>query len=250
MHILAVDTSSPHPSAVIARCADRESAVPTGIVEVLAEVAAGHDLGYSEHLFGAIESLLAESGITLADVDVYGAVRGPGSFTGIRVGMAAIDGLAFTRRKPAFGVSALAAIAWQHPSRTPSGRGGASRLIVPLIDARHGRFYGAVYRPKAGHLVEVEPPDVRETRTWLELAAHAEVTYAGSGTEPLAGEIAQIPGADHFLGNSALARTAAEMIAAGVGDPLAPLYVLRTSAEENHRRTARAEQPPPAQVKR
>jgi tRNA threonylcarbamoyladenosine biosynthesis protein TsaB len=216
MNILAVDTSSERPSAAIARGG-----------KVLAQVSEGFDLGYSEHLFAELAKLLANSGVALGDVDVFGAIRGPGSFTGIRVGMAAIDGLAFARGKPAVGVSALAAIAWQHPP--------GDTAIIPLIDARHGRFYGAVYRREPGRLVALDEAEVREAASWLAVAQRSPVTFSGPGASKLEAEIGRTAHASLVPVDPVLAQPMVEIIAAGHGEALAPLYLLRTSAEENLR---------------
>ncbi len=212
MNVLAVDTSSDRPSAVI-----------TGENEVIAEVAGGPDLRYSESLFPAIEHLVEQSGIRLEEIDAFGVVRGPGSFTGIRVGMAAMEGLAFAFGKPAFGVSALHAIVWQHAP-------GPHR-IVPLLPARRGRFFGAVYRREPDSVRVLVGPRLAEAADWL--VDSEEVTvYSGAGAGMLAGEISRIRGASIHPVSPDLARSAAGIIAAGHGESMTPLYLERTSAEE------------------
>src|SRR5579863_5619844 len=67
--------------------------------------------GFGQVLFREIEALLVRQGVRLADIDLYAAATGPGSFTGVRVGLAAIKGLAETAGKPAVGVSNLIATA-------------------------------------------------------------------------------------------------------------------------------------------
>lgn len=212
MNVLAVDTSSGRPSAVVVRRG-----------EVIAEVADGSDLRYSESLFPAIERLVEESGIALNEIDAFGVVRGPGSFTGIRVGMAAVEGLAFAFGKPAFGVSALHAIVWQHAP--------GERRIVGLIPARRGRFFGGVYRRRTGDVEVLAAPRLAEAAHWLEKPEGGTV-FTGAGAETLVHEIAGISGVSIHPVAPQLARSAAGLIAAGHGEPVEPLYLEPTSAEE------------------
>ncbi len=93
--------------------------------------------GFSHTLFGEIEALLARHERKLADIDLYAAANGPGSFTGIRVGLAAIKGLAEVAGKPAVGISNLDALA----------EFGSSELRAPVIDARRGEVFAALYGP-------------------------------------------------------------------------------------------------------
>src|SRR5215207_11035135 len=76
--------------------------------------------GHAERLFGMVEAALAEAGLRLADIDRFAVTVGPGSFTGIRVGVAAARGFALATGKPAVGISTLAAHA--AAARTIAGR--------------------------------------------------------------------------------------------------------------------------------
>jgi tRNA threonylcarbamoyladenosine biosynthesis protein TsaB len=94
--------------------------------------------GHSAILLPAIDRHLRRQGWTAADLDAVGVVVGPGSFTGIRVGIATIDGLARAAGIPAFGFGSL----WVR-SRALAGGDAA---VVPLLDARKGEVYGAAWR--------------------------------------------------------------------------------------------------------
>jgi tRNA threonylcarbamoyladenosine biosynthesis protein TsaB len=91
--------------------------------------------GFSHVLFGLLAGLLARQGWNALDVDCFAAAAGPGSFTGVRVGLAAAKGLAEAAAKPLITVSNLKAVAWF----------GTAPLRATVIDARRGEIYGAVF---------------------------------------------------------------------------------------------------------
>lgn len=93
--------------------------------------------GHSAVLLPAIHRHLQRQGWSVTDLDAFGVVAGPGSFTGIRVGIATILGLARAARRPVFGYGSLyvRALALR----------GASAAVVPILDARKGEVYAAAY---------------------------------------------------------------------------------------------------------
>lgn len=91
---------------------------------------------YSVGLFEAVDEALRDARTRLKEIELFAAASGPGSFTGIRVGLAAIQGWAAAFRRPAIGVSTLEAVA--HESQAP--------LILPILDARRGEFYTRMFR--------------------------------------------------------------------------------------------------------
>ena len=91
--------------------------------------------GFGEVLFEGIQKLLDDEHVKLADCAVFAAASGPGSFTGVRIGLACIKGLAEALGRPAFGISNLEALA----------EFGQSQTRVAVIDARRGEVYAAVY---------------------------------------------------------------------------------------------------------
>ena len=105
---------------------------------------------HSRFCLKAAEELLAEAGLQWNDIDVYAASHGPGSFTGVRVGLTLAKSLAYAAGKRVFTVSSLAAIARN------SYHGGAITEVMPLIDARMDEVYGAIHRIVDGALV-LEP---------------------------------------------------------------------------------------------
>ena len=101
---------------------------------------------HGERLPGEVISFLAASGHTLADIDLFAVVSGPGSFTGLRVGIAAAQGLAFAARRPVLGIPTLDALAtaWHHHDPAPA-------LIVACLDGQRGDVFYAAWRAIAGN---------------------------------------------------------------------------------------------------
>jgi len=97
---------------------------------------------YSSRMFRQLEFLLHELSLSLEDFDLFAATVGPGSFTGLRVGLAAVKGWGEVYRKPIAAVSALKAVAAQAHSDLP--------LVVPVLDAHRGQIYSAIYRRSEG----------------------------------------------------------------------------------------------------
>lgn len=110
----------------------------------LFEQALATQRGHSEHILGMLDALLAQAGVSLKDIDLLSFGRGPGSFTGVRVGVGVAQGIAFARRLPVVPVSTLAAVAQRAIDEY-----GAKQIAVAL-DARMGEVYAAHYREVNG----------------------------------------------------------------------------------------------------
>ena len=150
--ILALDTTHEFGSVALLRG-----------VDLLEEALLHEPAGFAHVLYGHLESLLARQGVDKRQIDCFAAASGPGSFTGVRVGLAAVKGLAEALSRPAVGVSNLEAIA----------AFGSAALRAPLLDARRGEIYGAVY-DASGALVL--PEVVAKWEDWLKtLPAGAEI---------------------------------------------------------------------------
>ena len=122
---------------------------------VVAELTLESPDGFAHILFSAIEQLLQRAEMSLADVGCFAAASGPGGFTGVRVGLAAVKGLTEALGKRAAGISNLRALACF---------GRAERRAV-VIDARRGEVYGAVYDSALNVVV---PETVQPLNSWLE----------------------------------------------------------------------------------
>jgi tRNA threonylcarbamoyladenosine biosynthesis protein TsaB len=138
MLILAVDTSTRMGSAAVLRDS-----------EVLAEVSGYEETPYSSRLFRDIALLQDRAKFRLDQIDVFAVAAGPGSFTGLRVGLTAVKAWAEVHGKPIAAVSGLEAIAAESlVGETPLA--SAAHFIAPFLDARRGQIFGAIYRRISG----------------------------------------------------------------------------------------------------
>jgi tRNA threonylcarbamoyladenosine biosynthesis protein TsaB len=142
--ILAVDTTSEFGSLAI-----RANG------QVVAEVALHSPEGFAHLIFPAVQKLLSDAGIALDQIDCFPAASGPGSFTGVRVGLSTVKGLAEAMGKPAVGVSNL---------RAMSSFGNLAHRAV-VLDARRSEIFAAVYD---SNLELVVPEAVLKLSAWLE----------------------------------------------------------------------------------
>jgi tRNA threonylcarbamoyladenosine biosynthesis protein TsaB len=117
-----------------------------------AKPAAGATGGHGARLPSALTDLLVAEGLTLPDVEGYAIGLGPGSFTGLRIGLATWKGLAYANRRPLAGVSSLAAMALAAAADAPPGA-----LLVPLLDAKKGEVYAGFYRADGAGVARVAP---------------------------------------------------------------------------------------------
>ncbi len=128
-----------------------ETSTKTGSVAVVSEegVIAQYSLNievtHSERLMSTVDRVLKDTGLTIADMDGYAVAIGPGSFTGLRIGLAAVKGLALVSGKPIVAVPTLKALAWNLPF--------ASHPVCPMLDARKNEVYAATYRFEGPALV-------------------------------------------------------------------------------------------------
>lgn len=149
MLILGVDTSTRTGSAAVLRDG-----------EVLADISGYEETPYSTRLFRDVQLLQDRAGFRLQDVDLFAVAAGPGSFTGLRVGLTAVKAWAEVHSKPIAAVSVLEAIAWEGSAQRP-GLVAGDGILAPFLDARRGQVFGAVYRRAPGG--ELAPlPDGQE----------------------------------------------------------------------------------------
>ena len=133
MKILALDTSGP-----VAGAALMEDGVITH------EVMASHGLTHSQTAMPMVDQCLSAANLTAKDIDLFAAVAGPGSFTGVRIGVCAVRALAHAWNKPALSVDSLEALAMNGF--------GFRGVICPILDARRGQVYCAAFRFEEGRL--------------------------------------------------------------------------------------------------
>ena len=157
MLLLAVDTAAPTGSIAIMRDA-----------QLLGEISTASDEAYSSRLFRQLDFLLREFQIETKDFDVFAVAAGPGSFTGLRVGLAAVKAWAEVFSKPIVAVSGLEAVAAQAQASNEKA------LIVPVLDARRGQIFAGMYRSANSQLIQVEGERVcTEDELLLQLSSYA-----------------------------------------------------------------------------
>jgi tRNA threonylcarbamoyladenosine biosynthesis protein TsaB len=157
--ILAVDTTG-----------DRGSIALVTDARIVEEVPLESTDGFAHVLFPTIEQLLATHSLTIPEIDLFASASGPGSFTGVRVGLTAVKGLAEATGRKVIAVSNLQALAWF----------GTRALRAVLIDARRGEIYGGVYddrlRPVCGEVV-------MNFDQWLATLPGGDVEFITAGYE-------------------------------------------------------------------
>lgn len=132
MRVLAIDTTSEYGGAAVY---DGGECLAVALNE-------GPASGYAVTLFALVERVLSQARIGFPDIELYAVSNGPGSFTGIRVGVAAAQGWAKAFAKPVKGVTLLEALVEQgHPD---------ADWAVPILDARRGEFFAAFFRRLTG----------------------------------------------------------------------------------------------------
>lgn len=177
MRILAVDTTSRQGSVGAFEATQAPGAARTlASVRQLGLVSSYSDEAYSTRLFRQLEFLLAEVKLTTADFDLFAVAAGPGSFTGLRVGLTAVKGWAEIHRRPVAALSALEAMAFQVQRR--------DECIVAVENAGRGQVYCGVYE-RAGADEEGVFPLARVAQDAVlapeELWAHLEGVLGGRG---------------------------------------------------------------------
>ena len=138
MKTLAFESSA--KAASVALCEDGR---------LISQVVQCSGLTHSRTLLPMAEDLLRNSETEMKQIDCFAVAQGPGSFTGIRIGIATVKGLAWAAEKPCIGVSTLAAMAWNGLA--------AGGLICAVMDARRAEVYNALFRIENGRPVRLCP---------------------------------------------------------------------------------------------
>ena len=134
-------------------------------------------LTHSRTLLPMAEDLLKNAEMEMKQIDCFAVAQGPGSFTGIRIGIATVKGLAWAADKPCIGVSTLAAMAWNGVA--------AGGLICDVMDARRSEVYNALFRIEDGRPVRLCPDRaISLSALTEELRERGEAPFlVGDGTE-------------------------------------------------------------------
>jgi tRNA threonylcarbamoyladenosine biosynthesis protein TsaB len=191
-------------------------------MELRGEIRLHCEGSHSRRLLPAVCFLLEALGLEPAAIDAYAPAVGPGSFTGLRIGISTVQGLALATGRPCLGVSALDALAWRIR--------GASEALVVMMDAQRGEVYGALYDRQGG---PQGPPTAEPPESFLRRAGARAAAYIGDGAQRYRAQVleadphASFPERSLFLAG-AVAALAAQRLAAGEGvsaAALRPLYL-------------------------
>ena len=216
MLVLALDTTTSSGSCALAR---------DGVV--VSERVNDAPNAHAEHLPGDLMSLLDRANVALPEIDAFAVAIGPGSFTGLRIGIATMQGLAFAEGKPLIGVSGFDALARV---------GGSVGRVATWVDAWRGEVFAALYEDGR----EIEAPVVSRPEVLLESLRGRSTLFLGDGARAHADLIQRMLGSECRLGDPVAPPLAGTMAILASEAPesddhsphaIRPLYVRRTDAE-------------------
>lgn len=224
MKILAIDTSSETATA----------AVTDGNV-LLGEYVLNHKKTHSQKLMVMIERMMSDLELQISDIDLFAAAEGPGSFTGLRIGIATIKGLAHSVNRPTAGVPTLEGLAYNLPY--------AAGIIVPIMDARNNQVFNGAYEWVNGELQTVIEPNACNINECISRVAGKNAIFAGDGVNvyeelirSAMGDKAQFAPVNARLSRAASVAAAAAVYAAKGKTmhytELAPKYLRLSQAEQ------------------
>ena len=226
MRILALDTAT--EVCGLALWAD-------GQVQAHRSITQG--LTHTKVLIQALQELFQETGTQVAQVDGWVVTQGPGSFTGLRIGISAIKGLALATGKPLVGVSTLSVLAHQALAPTQAS------WICPMIDARRQQVYWSLFQRRGGDLVPVLPERAGTVEEAMTLIGDQEpCLFVGNGARLYSKTIQVHMGTKAQLADDALhdlqpgmvARLGSRRLAQGTAENLhrfTPVYLRSADAQ-------------------
>lgn len=222
MYILGIETSTKTGSVAVVS----EDAV-------IAQYSLNIEVTHSERLMSTVDRVLMDTGMSLSQIDGYAVAIGPGSFTGLRIGLATVKGLALATNTPIAAVPTLKALAWHLPH--------AAHPICPLLDARKKEVYAALYAFEGSELKQRMPEQVIALSRLADMIQERTI-FTGEGAHLFRDEIERVFGERAlFAPRSAILPSAAAVAELGLAmmqdnkqaDPesLAPMYIRRPEAE-------------------
>jgi tRNA threonylcarbamoyladenosine biosynthesis protein TsaB len=202
---------------------------------LLAEISLINTETHSRHLASLIRDVCRLAGIELGDIDGYAVTRGPGSFTGLRIGISTAIGLAQASGKPLAGVSTLHTLAAQATAPLQS--------VCPMIDARRGEVYFSTYRHVEHDLIAQQPEQVSRVQDAIETISEPCI-FIGSGAALYQAEISDRMGEaaqfaskiNHIIRAATVATLAQKKLVGGETDDVMnfrPTYLRKSDAKIN-----------------
>lgn len=178
----------------------------------VAEYASSSRITHTERLLPALDRLIQKSGWLKKDIGGIAVMTGPGSFTGLRIGISVAKGLAFGFGIPVIGGNVLEIVALQ---------AGQEGLVCPAMDARRGEIFTALYRYRSARIEEILAPVSVRPSEWIALLPHEPIYFCGPATSLYPDLFQQQPASTILFSGFYLARTLAkwgcEKIEAGFG---------------------------------
>ena len=229
MLILAFESSARAASAALLRDG-----------RLLAESTQVSALTHSRTLLPMAEDLLKNCELKICDVDLFAVAQGPGSFTGIRIGVSTVKGLAWAADRPCVGVSTLEAMAWHGLA--------AGGVVCPVMDARRSQVYNALFEIRGGRPVRLcEDRAISLEALAAELEALAQPVFLTGDGAALTADFLQKRGLPFRLAPDNLLWQDAWGVAMAAqdrppisGEELLPVYLRLSQAErERQERLAR-----------
>ena len=162
MKILAVDTSSFPASAAIA-----EDNV------ILGEYVIRNKKKHSQNLMAMVERLFDDLDMDISEIDMFAVTVGPGSFTGLRIGISTVRAFAQAAGKPVVGINTLEALAYNFA--------GSDAIVIPMLDARRDEVFTAAYSFSGNEESELLAPTVMTIDEISGLFSDGNVIYTGDG---------------------------------------------------------------------
>ena len=229
MKILAVDSSGIVASAAI--MSDEK---------LICEIVQNHKKTHSQKLMPMIDELLKMAEMDISEIDVFAVSIGPGSFTGLRIGVATVKGLAAAFNKPVVGIRSLDGLAFNI--------GFTEYLICPIINARNNFVFSGIYQNENGELItvrDIRPINIDELLTEIK-KANKKAVFLGDGVNEHKGKITEKLWGNALFAPININEQKASSIAylaflkASIGDimtysELLPMYFKETQAEREQK---------------
>lgn len=223
MKILAIDTSSFPASAAIA-----DDNV------ILGEYVIRNQRKHSQNIMVMVQRLFDDINMNISEIDAFAVTVGPGSFTGLRIGISTIRAFAQAMNKPAIAVNTLEALAYNFACTE-------NAIIIPMLDARRDEVFAAAYTFDEASIKEIMPPSVVTVDEIKELFRDGSVIYTGDGAIKNKEEISiygkMAPANLSEVRAASVAALAFEKskagLASGYGE-IKPLYLRKSQAEREY----------------
>ena len=130
-----------------------------------------------------IEHVVKTASLTFQDLDAIAVAKGPGSYTGLRIGVSTVKGLCFTLEKPLIAVNTLQAMARSVYDLRTTNRSEIVNLLCPMLDARRMEVYCAIYHSDTMEVFEPTQAKVIDETSFSDLLQHNKIIFFGDGAE-------------------------------------------------------------------